>query len=241
MVVERLDYLPGKKRFIFQRSDIFTFSMDAVLLSKFVTLPKKCTKIIDLCAGNGAIPLMLSLRTKVKIDAVEIQATLYKLLKKSIGYNQLEDQIHPIHQDILQLNDEVEWGSYDVVTCNPPYFPITKDHYYNENERLTYARHEIACSLEDVVRISAKLLNFNGRLALVHRPERIVEIVTLMEKYEIAPKRLQYVHPRNNKEANMVLVEGVRGGKSGVNTLPPLIVYGEGNNYTKEFTEHYEQ
>lgn len=241
MAEERLDYLPGKKRYIFQRSDIFTFSIDAILLAKFVTIPKKCTKIIDLCTGNGAIPLMLSLRTKAEIQAVEIQKTLYDLLTKSIAYNELEEQVIPIHQDIVQLKDEVKWGSYDVVTCNPPYFPITKDHYYNDNEKLTYARHEIACSLEDVVRISAKLLNFNGKFALVHRPERIVEIITLMEKYKMAPKRIQFVHPRKNKEANIVLIEGVRGGKRGTKTLPPIIVYGDGTEYTKEFKQYYEQ
>jgi len=241
VVEERLDYLPGKKRFIFQRSDIFTFSMDAVLLAKFASLPKQPGKIIDLCAGSGAIPLLLSQRTRARVDAVEIQKVLYDLFKKSVEYNGLEQQIYPLHQDILQLEEEVSWGSYDLVTCNPPYFPVTKNHYYNSNEQLSYARHEIACTLEDIVKISSRLLNFNGKFSIVHRPERVVEILTLMERYQVEPKRLQYVHPRKNKEANIVLVEGVRGGKKGLITLPPIIVYGEGNSYLKEFKEYYEQ
>ena len=241
MVVERLDYLPGNKRFIYQSKDIFSFSMDAVLLAKFATIGKQTGKMIDLCAGNGAVPLLLSLRTQATCDAVEIQEVLYKMLKKSVEYNNLEEQIRPIHQDILKLAKEVEWGSYDLVTCNPPYFPVTKDHYYHMNEQHNYARHEIACTLEDVIRVSAKLLNFQGRLAMVHRPERVVEIISYMTQYDIEPKRMQFVHPKRNKDANMVLVEGTYRGKKEMKTLPPIVVYGEDNQYLKEFKEYYER
>ncbi|SDZ66573.1 tRNA1(Val) A37 N6-methylase TrmN6 [Evansella caseinilytica] len=237
---ERLDYLPGKKRFIYQRRDIFSFSMDAVLLAKFTKVPKEHGRMVDLCTGNGAIPLLLSLRTKAKIDAVEIQETLYELARKSVVYNRLEEQIHVIHQNILELNGEVQWGSYDVVTCNPPYFAVTSLHSKNNNEKVSYARHEIACTLEDVLRISSRLVKQTGRIALVHRPERLAEIFSLMKKYRLEPKRIQFVHPKRQREANMVLVEGVRGGKSGLKTLPPFFVYGEGHDYTEEFKAHYE-
>lgn len=236
---ERLDYLPGKKRYIYQRKDIFSFSMDAILLSKFATVPKGSGKIIDLCAGNGAIPLMVSLRTSSKIEAVEIQETLYELMKKSVKYNKLEDQITPIHKNILHLSNEVEWGTYHLVTCNPPYFPMNAGGEQNENEKISYARHEIACTLEDIVSISSRLLNFSGRFAMVHRPERVVDILSLMRKYAIEPKRIQYIHPKKGREANIVLVEGIRGGKPGIKTLSPFFVYGEGQHYTEEFQKHY--
>ncbi|MDQ0258012.1 tRNA1(Val) A37 N6-methylase TrmN6 [Evansella vedderi] len=237
---ERLDYMPGKKRNIFQRKDIFSFSMDAVLLAKFAYIPKNKGKIIDLCAGNGAIPLMLSIRTDFKIDAVEIQEALCDLMKKSIIYNGLENQINVIHKNILELTDEVSWGTYDLVTCNPPYFPMAASDRHNKNEKLLFARHEYACTLEDVIRISSKLLNFSGRFAMVHRPERIVDIMTLMQKYKLEPKKIQFVYPKKGREANMVLVEGIRGGKPGIKTLYPFFVYGEGQDYTEEFKTHYE-
>lgn len=236
---ERLDYLPGKKRYIFQRKDIFSFSMDAILLSKFATVSKSTRKVIDLCAGNGAIPLMLSLRTNSTIEAVEIQEPLYELMKKSIRYNNLEDQIHPIHKNILHLSNDVEWGTYHLVTCNPPYFPLNAGGEQNENEKVSFARHEIACTLEEIISISSRLLNYSGRLAMVHRPERVVDILTLMRKYAIEPKRIQYIYPKKGREANIVLIEGIRGGKPGIKTLSPFFVYGEGQDYTEDFQKYY--
>ncbi|MFA9559769.1 tRNA1(Val) (adenine(37)-N6)-methyltransferase [Evansella sp. AB-rgal1] len=237
---ERINYLPGKKRYIYQRDDIFSFSMDAILLAKFATVPKEVGKIIDLCAGNGAIPLMVSLRTNSPIHAVEIQAELCKLGEKSIQYNSLENQISYIHKNILELSNEVDWGTYDLVTCNPPYFPMNASDRHNVNEKLLYARHEIACTLEDVIRISSKLVKQTGRVAIVHRPERLVEIITLLYKWKLEPKRIQFTHPRRDREANMVFVEAVRNGKVGLKTLPPITVFGEGNEFTREFKSYYE-
>ncbi|UCZ53294.1 tRNA1(Val) (adenine(37)-N6)-methyltransferase [Bacillus shivajii] len=237
---ERIDYMPGKRRYIYQRSDVFSFSMDAVLLAKFVTLPSK-GKVIDLCAGNGAVPLMMSLRTNAEILGVEIQEPLCELANKSIQYNELEEQIRMVNQDITLLNSEVSWGKYDVVTCNPPYFPVTAEKGKNENMRVSLARHEIACSLEDIIRIASRLVKSYGKFAMVHRPERIVDIVSLMRMYKVEPKRIQYVHPKAGKEANMVFIEGVRDGRQGLKTLAPFFVYEDGQRYTKEFQDHYER
>ncbi|MBU9713705.1 tRNA1(Val) (adenine(37)-N6)-methyltransferase [Evansella tamaricis] len=238
--IERLDYMPGKKRYIFQRDDVFSFSIDAVLLARFAKVPSDSGKVIDLCTGNGAIPLLLSLKTKACIDGVEIQNILSELAIKSCIYNGLENQIRIINSNILELYDEVSWGEYDLVTCNPPYFALTSEKGKNVNEKVSFARHEIACTLDDVIRISAKLVKQTGRLSMVHRPERLTEILLTMKKYRLEPKKIQFVHPKQDREANMVLVEGVRSGKTGIRTLPPIFVYGNGKQYTKEFKELYE-
>jgi len=240
MIDECLDYMPGGKRTIFQRRDVFSYSMDAVLLAKFVQLPSDKGKIIDLCAGNGAVPLMMTLRTKARIDAVEIQPLLCELAVKTMSENGIDRQVNVIEADLLALQNHIKWESYDNVTCNPPYFPVTSEKGKNENVHVSLARHEISCTLEDVIRISSKLVKQKGRVTLVHRPERVVEIFMMMKKYRLEPKRIQFVHPKKEKEANMVLIEGVREGNPGVKTLPPWIVYEDRQHYTKEFKKHYE-
>ncbi len=241
MKEERVDFLPGTNLSIYQRKDVFSFSTDAVLLSKFTSTPKRGGKVIDLCAGNGAIPLMLTRRTDAAIEAVEIQKTLAELAVRNIENNHLERQIRVINKDIMALEDEVTWGRYDVVTCNPPYFPMTvneKDR--NANLKISLARHEVACTLDDVVRISSRLVKYRGKVALVHRPERIGDIMAALRKYQLEPKRIQYVYPKRDKEANMVLIEGMKNGSPGVKTLFPIVVYGNDGFYTKEFKRHYE-
>lgn len=240
MIEERLDYMPGGRRTIFQRRDVFSYSMDAVLLAKFVQMPSDKGKIIDLCAGNGAIPLMMTLRTKALIDAVEIQTLLCKLAVKTMRENGIDQQVNVIEADLMALGGQIKWGSYDNVTCNPPYFPVTSEKGKNENIHFSLARHEVSCTLEDVIRVSSKLVKQKGRVALVHRPERTVEIFATMKKYRLEPKRIQYVHPKKNKEANMVLIEAVREGNPGVKTLPPWVVYKDHQHYTEEFKHHYE-
>ncbi|WP_280772209.1 tRNA1(Val) (adenine(37)-N6)-methyltransferase [Salipaludibacillus daqingensis] len=240
MIKERLDYMPGGKRTIFQRRDVFSYSMDAVLLAKFVQLPSQNGKVIDLCAGNGAVPLMMTLRTKAKIDAVEIQNLLCELAERTMKENGLDEQVNVIGADLLELGPQIKWESYDAVTCNPPYFPVTSEKNKNENVHFSLARHEISCTLDDVIRISSKLVKQKGRVAIVHRPERVVDIFATMKKYRLEPKRLQYVHPKKGKEANMIFVEAVREGNPGVKTLPPWIVYKDEKNYTEEFRNHYE-
>lgn len=231
---ERLDYLLAENLRIIQSPSVFSFSLDAVLLARFAYLPIQKGSIIDLCTGNGVIPLILSTRTKGMITGVEIQERLYNMAIRSVEYNQLTDRIHMINGDLKDMPKQLGMGKFDVVTCNPPYFVTPSKGIINENEHLAIARHEIMCTLEGVVKTSSLLLKQGGKAAFVHRPGRLVDILTLMQQYRLEPKRLQFVYPKLGKEANTILVEGIKDGNRGLKVLPPLIVYKENNQYTDE-------
>lgn len=235
---ERIDFLPNNQKKIIQSSEVFSFSMDAVLLAKFCYVPIQKGKIVDLCSGNGVIPLLISERSKAHITGVEIQERLLDMAIRSVQLNGLENQISFVHGDI---NDVVKHlnGEFDLVTCNPPYFKTVSEKDWNENKHFAIARHEIYCDLEDVIRISSRFVKQKGKVALVHRPDRIIDIITLMKKYQIEPKRIQFIHPKETKESNILLIEGIKAGNPGVKILPPLFVYNEDNQYTKEFKEIY--
>ncbi|MFC3882050.1 tRNA1(Val) (adenine(37)-N6)-methyltransferase [Bacillus songklensis] len=232
---ERLDYLLAEEELrIIQSPSVFSFSLDAVLLARFAYMPIQKGNIIDLCTGNGVIPLFLSKRTKGRITGVEIQERLYDMAIRSIEYNNLQDRIHMIHGDIKDMPAKLGYGKFDVVTCNPPYFITPNKDEINLNEHLAIARHEIYCTLEDVILVSSQLVRPGGKVALVHRPGRLLDIVSLMRKCKIEPKRLQFVYPKQGKEANTILIEGIKTGQPDLKILPPLIVYNENNEYTKE-------
>ncbi|MCU7357919.1 tRNA1(Val) (adenine(37)-N6)-methyltransferase [Enterococcus dispar] len=229
---ERIDALYAEGIQIIQSSDVFSFSIDAVLLANFPKIPKR-GKILDLCAGNGAVGLFISRKTQAKIEQIEIQPRLADMAKRSIDLNHLEDQMD-VHE--LNLKDSlsvIKKDSLDLILCNPPYFKNLPTNEKNPNPHLAIARHEIHATLADVVAVSSQMLKMNGRLALVHRPDRFLEILELMQHYRIAPKRVQFVYPKENKDANIVLVEGIKDGKKdGLKILPPLTVYSESNEYT---------
>ena len=231
---ERLDYLLAENMKIIQSPSVFNFSLDAVLLADFVWLPIQKGNILDLCTGNAVIPLLMSKRTKGKITGVEIQERIYNMGVRSVNYNHLENRIHLIHGDLKDMHKELGYHKYDVVTCNPPYFQTPKPSEQNLNEHLAIARHEILCTLEDVVRVSSQLVKQGGKVAFVHRPGRLLDIVTLMRQYKIEPKRIQFVYPKQGKEANTLLIEGIKDGNPDLKILPPLIVYQENDEYTKE-------
>lgn len=234
---ERLDHLLAENLRIIQSPSVFAFSLDAVLLAKFVYVPIQKGNLIDLCSGNGVIPLFLSLRTKGTITGVEIQERLYDMATRSIAYNQLENQLQMIHGDLKEMPQKLGNGKFDVVTCNPPYFPAPTHDVINENEHFAIARHEMKCTLEDVVRVSSQLVKQGGKVAFVHRPGRLLDILTLMRQYRLEPKRIQFVYPKRGKEANILLIEGIKDGSPDLRILPPLIVYEENNEYTKEIRE----
>ncbi len=234
---ERLDYLLAENLRIIQSPSVFAFSLDAVLLARFAYVPIQKGNIVDLCSGNGVIPLLLSNKTKATITGVEIQERLYHMAERSIRYNRLENRIHMIHGDVKEISQTLGHGKYDVVTCNPPYFTSAEPSIINENEYLAIARHEILCSLEDVIRTSSQLLRQGGKAAFVHRPERLMDILTLMRQYRLEPKRLRFVYPKAGKEANTILVEGIKNGNSSLKALPPLFVYDKENEYTPEIRE----
>ncbi|MCL6585066.1 MAG: tRNA1(Val) (adenine(37)-N6)-methyltransferase [Anoxybacillus sp.] len=231
---ERLDYLLNENMRIIQSPSVFAFSLDAVLLAKFAYMPIQKGNIIDLCTGNGVIPLLLSKRTKGKIIGVEIQDRLYDMAKRSVQYNGLDEQIELIHGDIKEMPKQLGYSKYDVVTCNPPYFPTVSEEEINKNRYLAIARHEIYCTLDDVIRVSSQLLKQGGKAAFVHRPGRLLDIVTLMRQYRLEPKRLRFVYPKLGKEANTILIEGIKDGSPDLKILPPLIVYRDDDEYTDE-------
>lgn len=231
---ERLDYLLAEDLRIIQSPSVFSFSLDAVLLARFVSVPIVKGQLVDLCSGNGVIPLLLSARTRGTIVGVEIQERLYEMAVRSIEYNKLSDQLKMIHGDLKGIPKEIGYSKYDVVTCNPPYFPTPQKTEQNDNEHYAIARHEIFCNLEDVIQTSSQLLKQGGKAAFVHRPGRLMDILMLMRKYRIEPKRLQFVHPVAGKEANTILVEGIKDGKPDLKILPPFTVYDTNNEYTQE-------
>ncbi|WLD93446.1 tRNA1(Val) (adenine(37)-N6)-methyltransferase [Alkalihalobacillus sp. AL-G] len=235
---ERIDYIIKDKLKIIQSPSVFTFSLDAVLLANFVYVPIQKGKLLDLCTGTGAVPLLLTTRTKGNITGVEIQGRLVDMAKRSVTLNQL-DRVHVEEMNILDF-EKMNKVQYDVVTCNPPYFASKNPNDHNENKHLAIARHELFCTLEDVIRIAGKSLRQGGKAAFVHRPERLMDLLSLMRTYCLEPKRLQFVYPKKGRDANMVLVEGTKGGKPDLRLLPPVIVYNDQNHYTEEVRRLYE-
>ncbi len=231
---ERLDYLLAENLRIIQSPSVFAFSLDAVLLARFVYVPIQKGNIIDLCSGNGVIPLFLSARTKATITGVEIQERLFDMAIRSIEYNGLEDRLQMIHGDLKDIPKQQGFGKYDVVTCNPPYFTTSSKQEINPNEHLAIARHELLCTLEDAIKASSQLVRQGGKVAFVHRPGRLMDIITLMRQYRLEPKRIQFVYPKLGKEANTILVEAIKDGSPDLKILPPLIVYNEADEYTPE-------
>ncbi|WP_028400988.1 tRNA1(Val) (adenine(37)-N6)-methyltransferase [Ectobacillus panaciterrae] len=234
---ERLDYLLAEEMKIIQSPSVFNFSLDAVLLARFAWLPIQKGNILDLCTGNAVVPLLMSTRTKGTITGVEIQERIYDMGVRSVQYNELEEQIRLIHGDLKDMPKILGYNKFDVVTCNPPYFQTPKPSERNPNEHLAIARHEILCTLEDVVRVSSQLVKQGGKIAFVHRPGRLLDIVTLMRAYKVEPKRLQLVYPKAGKEANMLLIEGIKDGNPDLKILPPLVVYEDNDEYTKEMRQ----
>ena len=235
---ERLDDLQRNGYKLIQNTKIFCFGMDAVLLCAFSKVEKD-DLVLDLCSGNGVIPILLKGRTEGKhFTGLEIQDVNIDLAKRSVEYNHLEAEVEIIHGDVKEASKIFGGASFDVVTCNPPY--MNENHgIKNPESHKAIARHEILCTLEDVIRETAKVLKPSGRFYMIHRPHRLTEIIELMKKYKIEPKRLRFVHPFIDKEANMVLVEGVRGSRPMVRLDPPLIIYEKPGEYTKEVLELY--
>ncbi|RDW16835.1 tRNA1(Val) (adenine(37)-N6)-methyltransferase [Oceanobacillus chungangensis] len=235
---ERLDYLLADESMqIIQSPTAFAFSLDAVLLADFASIPLKRGTILDLCTGNGVIPLLLSKRTVATITGVEIQERIFNMAERNIALNQLSEQLRVIHGDLKEMQDVIGHSSFDVVTCNPPYFKTPSANEYNHNEYLTIARHEVHCTLEDVVKACKLHVRPGGKVAMVHRPGRLVDIISMFRQYRIEPKRLRFVYPKKGKEANMLLVEGIRDGKADLKILPPLYIYNEDGTYTDEAKE----
>ena len=236
-----INYLLGyKDLYIMQDNEMFHFSLDSVLLPNFITINKKINKILDIGCGNAPIPLILSTKTDARIIGIEIQKDVYNLAKESVEYNKLENQIEIINADINDYYKNIEPGSIDIITCNPPYFKYQKDSNINESEFKTIARHEIALNLEQLFSISKVLLKTNGIIGIVHRPERLIDIIMEMKKNNIEPKKIQLVYPHPDEEANILLIEGRKNGKTGLKILPPLYSHKADGDYTDEIKKFFE-
>lgn len=225
--------------YIFQDTDYFKFSLDSVLLANFVTINKRDKMILDIATGNAPIPMLLSFRTNAKIYGVEIQKVIYNLGVISINENNMKDQIKLINDDAKNLVNKFDSDTFDVITCNPPYFKTNNTLFENNNIIKASARHEKLLTLEDILRVSKYLLKNNGRLAMVHRTERLMEILFLMKKYNIEPKKIRFVYPNNTKNSDLVLIEGTLNGKSGLKIMNPLFVYVKKDVYSKEVKDMF--
>lgn len=225
---------------IYQNTEMFSFSLDSVLLPNFVTLNKNIKKVLDIGSGNAAIPLILTTKTDAKITGIEIQEESYYLGKKSIEYNQLEDKIEFINDDVKEYAKKIESDTFDTITCNPPYFKVNDKSRFNDSDYKTIARHEIKLNLEELFKIAKKLLKNNGNIAIVHRPERLIDIITEMKKNNIEPKKIQLVYPGKDKEANILLIEGIKNGKPGLKILKPMYSHLENGEYTDEIKKFFQ-
>ncbi|MGO2852816.1 MAG: tRNA1(Val) (adenine(37)-N6)-methyltransferase [Tetragenococcus koreensis] len=231
---ERIDQLYAKDVKIIQSSNVFSFSLDAVLLANFPNIPKKGI-VVDLCAGNGAVGLFVAKKTKSKIYQIEIQERLADMAQRSVQLNHLEDQIDVLPINLKDSLNKISSDSCDLVLCNPPYFKNLPTNHKNPNPYYATARHEIHTNLDEVLFISSKLLKMNGHFAMVHRPDRFLEVIDLMKKNRLAPKRVQFVYPKAGKDANILLIEGIKDGKTdGFKVLPPMFTYDAAGNYSLE-------
>ena len=216
---------------IYQDDDYFLFSLDSVLLANFVTIKLTDKKIIDLCTGNAPIPMLLSFRTNARIFGVELQKYIYEMGVDSIRENKLDEQIELLNFDVKEIEKVYTSETFDIVTCNPPYFKCHGHSLINENAGKAIARHEVEIKLNDVVERAKYLLKNGGTFALVHRPDRLIEIITLLKKYGFEPKKMQFVYPKADSSSNMLLIESVKNGKSGLKILNPLVIHDENGNY----------
>ena len=235
---ERIDDLERNGYRIIQDTERFCFGMDAVLLSGFARV-KDGAKVLDLGTGTGIIPILLEAKTGAShLTGLEIQEDSADMARRSVRLNGLEKKIDIVTGDIKEAGSLFDAASFDVVTCNPPYM-TDKHGLINPNDAKAIARHEILCTLEDVISQAAKLLKPGGNFYMVHRPFRLAEIMVLLHSYKLEPKRMQLVHPYADKEPNMVLMEANRGGKPRMTVEKPLIVFKEKGVYMPEICDVY--
>ncbi len=235
---ERIDDLERNGYQIIQNPEKFCFGMDAVLLSGFAQV-RPGAAVLDLGTGTGIIPILIEAKTQAaKICAIEIQEESADMARRSVQLNHLEKKIDIVTGDLKEAERFFDAASFDVITCNPPYM-IGQHGLTNPDAPKAIARHEILCTLEDVVRSAAKLLKTGGKFCMVHRPFRLAEIMTAMVQYRLEPKRMRLVYPYADKEPNMVLIEGCRGGRPRMTVEKPLIIFQAPNVYTDELRDTY--
>lgn len=233
---ERVDKLPSQNIRIIQNPDMFSYSLDAILLAHFADVKGKGKgQTVDLGAGTGAVGLFYSPKTVGQVILVEIQHELAEMSKRSIELNGLSDKIHVITSDMKNIFDKIKPGSIETVLSNPPYFELNDTTRTNQDEHYQLARHELTIDLPGLAQVANKLLKNNGKFYMVHRPDRLSDIFAAFASRKLMIKRIQFVYGKVHKEANMVLIEAIKSGRpGGVRILPPIIAYNEENDYTSE-------
>lgn len=233
--LENIIPLLNKDLKIIQRADYFNFSIDSLLISEFVNISKNTKKILDLGTGNAAIPLFLSKRTFATIYGIEIQKVSYDLALRNININNLNEQIYLIYDDMKNYLSYFNHGSFDIVISNPPFFKFNgNETLLNDLDQLTIARHEITITLEELIKIAFDLLKDRGYFYLVHRADRLSDILNTLRSYNLEAKNIRFCYTTSKKNAKIVLIEAIKNGKSGLNILPPLIINKDNGEYTEE-------
>lgn len=235
---ERVDDLQIKNYHIIQKADGFCFGIDAVLLSDYAKV-KRNSIGMDLCSGTGIIPILMEAKYPVSyIEGIEYQETYAEMAERSVYMNKQQEKVCIKQGDVRKVKEDYQRESFDWITCNPPY--MTGSHgLTNPDYGKAIARHEITCSLEDVVQAAKWLLKPKGHFYMIHRPFRLAEIIYTLKKNKLEPKRMRLVYPYVNKEPNMVLIDAAKGGNQRITVEPPLIVYNKDGSYTDEIYQIY--
>lgn len=235
---ERIDDLQCKGLKIIQNTEGFCFGMDAVLLSNFCDM-KKNSEVIDLGTGTGIIPLLILAKNNVKkVYGIEIQEEVAEMAKRTMAMNRLEDNIEIINTNLIKAPEILGVNKYDSVTSNPPYM-LQGGGLINPEDKKAISRHEITCTLEDVIRTASRLLKHNGSFFMVHRPHRIVDIFCLLRQYKLEPKKIRFVHPKVGDKPNLVLIKSIKASKPELKFESPLYVYNEDQTITDEIYKIY--
>lgn len=232
--MERLDDVLGYDLKIYQNSTYFSFSLDSIILANYANIRLRDKNIVDFCTGNGVIPLIVSKRTKNNIVGVEIQKKLALLATKSVEYNKLDDRITIYNEDVNEFSSR-HFNEFDLVLCNPPYFKVEDKSSFNESYEKMIARHEITFNLEDLCKCCKKVLKDNGNVYIVHRSDRLIDIIEIFRKHNIEPKRIRFVYENVSKESTLVLVEAQKCGNVGLKVDSPIILYNLDGTETKEY------
>mgnify|MGYP004559375167 FL=1 len=233
------DLIGYKNKKVVQNTDWFSFSLDSVLLPRFVTINKGTKNILDIGTGTAPIPLILSTRTNSKIFGIEIQKDVYELALETVNINNLKEQITLINDDVKNIAHYFKSGFFDVIVSNPPYFKVEEKGLKNNDIHKAIARHEIYLNSEDIIKIASIYLNNGGIFAMVHRADRLIELIELFRKYKIEPKRIQLIYPKDNTNANIVLIEGRKNGNPGLKILPSIITHNSDSSYTDDINNYF--
>ena len=236
---ERIDDLEINDFKIIQNNEGFCFGIDSVLLSDFAKNIKHNTTIMDLGTGTGIIPTLLCAKTKLKkVIGVEIQEEVYEMARRSIELNNLKDRFEIINEDILNLNKKYEKNSFDVVITNPPYKKKNSG-ILNENDKKIISRHEVTASLDDFIKVAKDMLKDKGEFYMVHRPDRLVDILSIMRNYKIEPKLLRFVFSEKDQPPKLILIKGIKNAKPFLKIEKNLYIFDENKNYTEEIKKIY--